>query len=142
MRVRGIAKTFYIPAKKKWILRAISTLQRKALAQFGTKLSDSDVIVDCISDGLSEYRKVTPVEVPSMPRRRGKKLEMKRSVRCQESKAWVFERVEQLLKIKTQMGMKTSFSQELINLAANGLQADNELGIILRRLLEQDDKLC
>ena len=142
MRVKGMQKTFYIPAKKRWILRAISTLQRKALAQFGTKLSDSDVIVDCISDGLAEYRKAVPTDVPSMPRRTGKKLEMKRSVRCQESKAWVFERVEQLMKIKTQMGMKTSFSQELINLAANGLQADNELGIILRRLLEKDDELC
>jgi hypothetical protein len=140
--MRGIAKTFYVPAKKRWILRAIAAVKRKALAQFGTHLSDSDVIVDCVSDGLFDYRKVTPIVTPCIPQRRGgKKVELKRTVRSPESQRWLFERIEDIMEIKRQMGMKTSFSQEIVSLAALGLTGASDHAIILRRMLEENDKI-
>ena len=54
---------------------------------------------------------------------------------CDQDHLWVFERVEDLVRIKTQLGFPTSFSQELIALASAALQSNPEYGTIVREML-------
>ena len=51
----GTRKTIYVPKNKKWIFRAIEQVRKEAL-EVGVNPTDSDILLDCITTQLEEYR--------------------------------------------------------------------------------------
>ena len=129
----GKGKTIYIRQSQMWIFRALEEV-KKGAAELGVTLSDSDIIMDCVVGELEPYK--NSPKVTKSRRVRAAVGRYKRSIRCPNRYKWVFDRIEALVSIKKELGFETSFSNELLALAANGLQADNKYGTIVKQLLE------
>lgn len=137
--MKGKRKTIYVRPAHMWLFRAIEHVKREA-AKLHVTLTDSDVIVDCVITQLEDYKKSPDVKAErkaATGRRRGEYVATKKTITCPEKYRWVFERVEDIVTIKRELGLKASFSSELVALAANGLQSENEYATIVKQMLSQ-----
>ena len=137
--MKGKRKTIYVRPAHMWLFRAIEHVKREA-AKLHVALTDSDVIIDCMITQLEDYKKspdVEPTHKSATGRRRGEYVATKKTVTCPDKYSWVFERVEDIVTIKRELGLKASFSSELVALAANGLQSENEYATIVKQMLSQ-----
>lgn len=125
-------KTIYIRKHNLWILQAIKEVLTKA-DELGIRCTDSDVVVNALTEYLQEYKKSNVKPLVKEPKG---KVELKRTVTCPVQKEWLFQRVEELVKVKKLAGIHTSFSFELCNLAIAGLTSNQEYGTISRNTLK------
>ena len=123
-------KTFYVRKQNLWLLQAIKAVLKEA-DELGVRCTDSDVVVSALTEYLQKYKKYEVVDKPKST----VFMDLKKTITCPRDKAWLFERIEQLVKIKQATGIHTSFSYELISLAIAGLTNPVGLGTINRDLL-------
>ncbi len=124
-------KSFYIRNNDLWILEAIKAVLKQADG-VGIRCTDSDVIVNALSEYLQEYKRVQTKTTPITK----SVVELKRTVTCPTQKAHLFERIEEIVKIKKATGVHTSFSYELIMLALAGLTSNQDYGTMMRTMLK------
>lgn len=128
----GTRISVYVRPADQWVFAAIEAFQEHARTEYGVDLSKSDVVTEALSELLSEYRNVTSTPKKGVP---PAAVRSKRSIRCSNDLAWVFQRVDDIVNIKRELGMPTSFSQELIHLARNTLLSDTPYGKMVRAML-------
>jgi len=124
-------KTFYVRKGSIWVLQAIKALLKEC-DEVGIRCTDSDVIVNALAEYLHKYKKCEVVEKPKVARN----TELKKTITCSNEKAWLFDRVDEIVRIKQAMGINTSFSYELCTLAISGLTANEGVGKINRDMLK------
>lgn len=123
-------KTIYFRNEDRWILSAIKAMLKEA-DEIGVRCSESDVVVSALKEYLSRYKNTSNIS-----RKYPVVTELKKTVMCPKSKDWVFERVEDLVRLKQAVGIHTSFSYELVQLAASALTGSIEYGKIQANMLK------
>lgn len=124
-------KTFYVRKQNLWLLQAIKAVLKEC-DEVGVRATDSDVIASALTEYLQKYKKCDVVEKPKAI----VNTELKKTVTCPTEKSWLFERIEQLVKIKQATGIHTSFSYEVCSLLQAALTSDTELAKINRALMK------
>lgn len=113
--MKGDRISFWIPKKFRWIRNAIKAVRRKG-SEHGVPLSEADIILAALVPFLAAYRDSDTVEEVEADAVAG----AKRSVICRNKDLWLFECIDKIVKGKKAMGIKSSFSYELVRLAKNG----------------------
>lgn len=127
----GVRKSVYVKSQDKWILNAVKTLLREC-DEVGIRCTESDVVVSALREYLKKYRKAPTIG--SKPKAIAEGL--KKTVMCPINKAWLFDRINELVRLKQAVGVSTSFSYEICQLAISGLTSNQDYGKICRQTIK------
>ncbi len=133
---KGTRKTIYIRQHDRWLLNAIKQLL-KDCDEVGVRCTESDVVCSALRSYLEKYNKSPSVKVNVQAVPEG----LKKTVTCPANKSWLFDRVNDLVRIKQSGGVNTSFSYELCQLAISGLTSTEGYGKICRDAIQRCKEL-
>ena len=106
--------SLWIPDDRLWIFSVVEEFQKKAEAE-GIPLSQGDIILAILEESWAELRKkFHRSKIKIKKKKKGKSL--RRMVVCRQRDSWLFDYLDKIVETKKDVGIRTSFSYELLGM--------------------------